>query len=100
MNTELLNKVEQSVKNLEDKSVRLYFLVQDTKGNARAGVRHIYDMALTLKNNGFNPIIIHEGKEYTGVSEWLGEKYMELPHESIEGDSLKISPEDFIFVPE
>jgi len=100
MNTELLNKVEESVKNLEDKSVRLYFLVQDTKGNARAGVRHIYDMALTLKNNGFNPIIIHEGKEYTGVSEWLGEEYMELPHESIEGENLKISPEDFIFVPE
>ena len=47
MDTQLLQKVEQSVKNLEDKSVRLYFLVQDTKGNARASVRHTYDMALT-----------------------------------------------------
>ena len=100
MDTELLKKVEQSVQNLEDKSVRIYFLVQDTKGNAKAGVRHIYEIALTLKNNGFNPIIIHENDEYAGVGQWLGEEYMSLPHESIDGQNLKISPEDFIVVPE
>ena len=100
MKTELLNKVELSVQKLEDKLVRIYFLTQDTKGNAKASVRQTYETALALKNNGFNPIIIHETKEYTGVSEWLGEKYMELPHESIDGDELKISPEDFIVVPE
>ena len=100
MDTELLKKVEQSVQNLEDKSVRIYFLVQDTKGNAKAGVRHIYEIALTLKNNGFNPIIIHENQEYAGVGQWLGEEYMSLPHESIDGQNLKISPEDFIVVPE
>ena len=54
MNEETILKVEQSVKNLTDKSSRIYFLCQDTKGNAKAGVRMIYDMALTLKNNGFN----------------------------------------------
>lgn len=100
MDTQLLQKVEQSIKNLEDKSVRIYFLVQDTKGNAKASVRHIYEIALTLKNNGFNPIIIHENKEYVGVSEWMGEEYMSLPHESIDGQNLQISPEDFIVVPE
>lgn len=100
MDIELLKKVEQSVQNLENKLVRIYFLVQDTKGNAKASVRQTYETALTLKNNGFNPIIIHEAKEYVGVSEWLGEEYMELPHESIDGQDLKISPEDFIVVPE
>ena len=45
----------------------------------------IYEMALTLKNNGFNPIIIHEGKDYTGVSEsWLGERNIwRLPHSNL-----------------
>lgn len=100
MDTELLKKVELSVQRLTDKSVRIYFLTQDTKGNAKASVRQTYEIALTLKNNGFNPIIIHETKEYTGVSEWLGKEYMELPHETIEGEDLKISPEDFIVVPE
>jgi len=75
-------------------------LVQDTKGNARASVRYIYQMAMTLKNNGFNSIILHEKPEYFGVSSWLDEEYMKLPHNAIEGTNLSISPEDIIVIPE
>lgn len=100
MNDETIQKVEQSIKNLTDKKSRIYFLCQDTKGNAKAGVRTIYQIALTLKENGYNPIIMHEKNDYEGVASWLGEKYMELPHQSIETQDLKISPEDFIVVPE
>jgi glycosyltransferase involved in cell wall biosynthesis len=57
-------------------------------------------MAYTLLENGFNPIIIHETKDYQGVSSWLGEKYSKLPHQTIEGENLAISPEDFIVIPE
>jgi glycosyltransferase involved in cell wall biosynthesis len=101
MELEKIEKLEKSIENLKNKSSRIYFLVQDTKGNPRAGVRYIYDFALSLKKNGFNPIIIHETKEYKGVGEWLGEEYMEsLPHQTIEGENLAISPEDFIVIPE
>jgi len=100
MNEETILKVEQSVKNLTDKSHRIYFLVQDTKGNAKAGVRMIYDIALTLKNQGFNTIIMHEKNDYKGVSSWMGDDYMEIPHVSIEAQELKVSPEDFIIIPE
>jgi hypothetical protein len=57
-------------------------------------------MALTLKNNGFNTIIIHETKDYQGVGEWLGQEYMELPHQEIESQNLELSPEDFVVIPE
>lgn len=100
MELEKIEKIEQSLKNLEDKNARIYFLVQDTKGNPKAGVRYIYDVALKLKNNGYNPIIIHESNDYKGVSEWLDETYMELPHQSIEGQNLAMSPEDLIVIPE
>ncbi len=100
MNEETILKVEQSVKNLSDKSCRIYFLCQDTKGNAKAGVKMIYDMALTLKNNGFNTIIMHEKNDYHGVETWLGKEYSELPHSCIENQDLKVSPEDFIVIPE
>jgi hypothetical protein len=100
MDLERLEKMEQSIKNLEERTSRIYFLVQDTKGNPKAGIRHIYQIALTLKNNGFNPIIIHESKDYKGVGEWLGNEYMELPHQTIEGENLQISPEDLIVIPE
>ena len=57
-------------------------------------------MALTLKNKNFNVVIIHETKEYQGVSSWLNEDYSSLPHQEIEGQNLAISPEDFVVIPE
>ena len=67
MNQEQISKLEKSIQNMKDKSSRIYFLVQDTKGNARASVRYIYQMAMALKNNGFNSIMLHEKPEYFGV---------------------------------
>ncbi len=93
-------KIEGSLKNLEDKTSRIYFFVQDTKGNARASVRYIYQMAMSLKESGYNSIILTEKSDYFGVQTWLGEEYMELPHRSVEGQNLEISPEDTIIVPE
>jgi hypothetical protein len=100
MELETIKKVEQSIENLENRKSRIYFLVQDTKGHAKGAVRYTYQMALTLKENGFNPIIIHEKNDYVGVSEWLGEEYMTIKHESIESQGLKITPDDFIIIPE
>ena len=100
MDLEKIQKVEGSIKNLELRSARIYFLVQDTKGNPKASIKYIYDIAMTLKNNNYNPIIIHETKEYEGVSSWLDESYDVLPHQSIDGQNLAISPEDIIVLPE
>lgn len=101
MNTEQIKKLENSIQNMKDKKSRLYFVVQDTKGNARAGLRYIYQMAMTLKEDGYNPIILHETKDYFGVADWLGEEYMtELPHKSIDEGNLEISPDDLLIIPE
>lgn len=97
---ERVSKIEQSIKNLKEKNSRIYFFVQDTKGNARASVRYIYQMALTLKELGYNSIMLHEKNDYYGVANWLSPKFMELPHKSVEGQNLEISPEDMIIVPE
>jgi len=67
MNQEQILKVENSIKNMEEKTLRIYFLVQDTKGNAKASVRYIYQMAMALKNSGYNPTILHEKPDYFGV---------------------------------
>jgi hypothetical protein len=100
MENQLQEKVKQSITILREKQARIYFLVQDTKGNAKASVRLIYQMAKTLKDNGFNPIILHEKSDYAGVVAWLDEEYMSLPHRAIEGQNLEISPEDFLVIPE
>jgi hypothetical protein len=101
MSTENYEKLERSINNMKEKLSRIYFMVQDTKGNAKASIKYIYHMALTLKNNGYNAIILHEKPEYFGVSSWLGEEYMtKLEHRSIDGTSLEISPDDLIIIPE
>ena len=101
MNNDNHEKLEMSINRMKEKLSRIYFMVQDTKGNAKASVRYIYQMALTLKRNGYNAIILHEKPEYFGVSSWLGEEYMtELDHRAIEGTSLEISPDDLIIIPE
>jgi hypothetical protein len=101
MNNDNHEKLELSINRMKEKLSRIYFMVQDTKGNAKASVRYIYQMALTLKRNGYNAIILHEKPEYFGVSSWLSEEYMtELEHRAIEGTSLEISPDDLIIIPE
>ena len=93
-------KIEESISNLKDKKNKIYFFVQDTKGNAKASVRYIYQMANVLLKQGYNPIILHEKPDYFGVSSWLGEQYSNIPHQSIEGQNLQVAPEDFIIIPE
>lgn len=99
MESGVKEKIQLSIKNLEEKKAKIYFLVQDTKNNAKASVRYIYQMAKTLQDNGFNPIILHEKKDYAGVM-WMGEEYMSIPHKSIEGENLAVTPEDFLVIPE
>ena len=101
MNQENITKLEQSIQNMKDKKSRIYLLVQDTKGNAKASVSYIYNLGMALLNSGYNPIMLHEKPDYTGVDSWLGGSYMEyLPHKAIEGTNLEVSPEDFIVIPE
>jgi hypothetical protein len=100
MSQEILTKLEKSIKNMKDKKSKIFLLVQDTKGNAKASVAYVYRLAMALKNLNYNPIILHEKIDYTGVSEWLGEEYMELDHQPIEGGNLQVAPEDFLVISE
>lgn len=99
--TEIIQKLESSVENFKNKNFKIYFFTQDTRGNANASVRYIYQLALKLKNNGFDANILHEKADYQGVANWLGENYMnELPHKSVDGNNLQITPEDVVIIPE
>lgn len=100
MNQEQISKIENSIENLKNKKNKIYFLVQDTKGNAKASVSYIYRVALTLQKNGFSPVILHEKDDYTKVGSWLGEEFDTIQHQSIQSQNLAVSPEDFIIIPE
>jgi len=91
---------ESAIDRLEKKESVIYFLVYDTKGNARAAIKHIYDMALALKENGYNTKILVEEKTYVGVKDWLGDIYDILPVESIKEGKTALNIDDIIVIPE
>lgn len=100
MNQEQISKIESSVERLKTKTSKIYFIVQDTKGNAKASIEYIYNLALALRENGYNPIMLHEKPDYTSVSSWMNGDVDSLTHQSIEGGQLAVTPDDFIVVPE
>lgn len=100
MEQELIEKIKLSIKNIEEKKNRIYFFVQDTRGNAKSSLAYIYNMAMTLHETGHTVIMLHEKNDFTSVTSWLGEEFSVLTHQSVEGTNLQIAPEDIIVIPE
>lgn len=105
---EQIAQVKNAVAALDSKNFKIYFFTLDTKGNPTAGIANIYEQVKILNQMGYNACILHEKNDYSlranennqGIAEWLGEDYANLPHVSIEGQQLNISPSDFIVIPE
>lgn len=93
-------KLKESLNRLENNESIVYFLTYDTKNNPRASVKYIYDLCLTLKNNGVNAKILVEDNTYNGVKNWLGDRYDSLEIVSIKDDKIELRLEDTIVVPE
>jgi len=99
-NNENIEKINTALGRLEDSKSIVYFLTYDTKNNARASVKYIYDLALTLNQNGIKSKLLVEDSTYVGVESWLGDKYKELEVVSIKEDKVEINIDDTIVVPE
>jgi len=105
---EQIKQVKEVLSKLENKDFNLYFFTLDTKGNPTAGIANIYEHVKILNELGYSAAILHEKNDYKlkgdengqGIADWLGEEYASLPHVSIEGQQLNISPADFIVIPE
>jgi hypothetical protein len=105
---EQIKQGKQAIENFENKNFNLYFFTLDTKGNPTAGIANIYEHVKILNKLGYNAKILCEKNDYKlrgdengqGIAEWLGEEYANLPHVSIEGQQLNITPSDVIVIPE
>jgi hypothetical protein len=95
-----IEKIESAYEILEKNKHSVYFLTYDTKNNARAAIKHIYDMALTLRRYGVDAKILVEDNTYTKVNGWLGKTYDEIPVVTIKGDKTEVEVYDMIVVPE
>jgi len=97
---ENITKLEDALSRLENNEYKVYFLTYDTKGNARAAIKYIYDTALTLRGEGIDARILVEDKSYNGVKSWLGDTYEEIPVVTIKEDKIQMGIDDVLVVPE
>jgi glycosyltransferase involved in cell wall biosynthesis len=99
-NENTIKFLESALERLENKQSIIYFLIYDTKNNPRAAIKHIYDMALVLRENGYNSRMLVEEKSYNGVEKWLGNTYDNIPVIAIKEDKPELNFDDIIVVPE
>ena len=92
--------INEAIERLDKLESNVYVFVQDAKGNAKASIKHSYDLVRVLNENEFNAHILVENKDYEGVSSWLPLEYDETPVVSIEEGSLQVRPDDLVIIPE
>lgn len=102
---EIVKSLKENVEKMEKKDFSMFFFAMDTQGAPIASISNIYEHVKILNELGYRAFVLHEKNEYSQrqlqfIKSWLGDEYGELPHASIEDQTVKINATDFIFVPE
>ena len=117
-----LERIDEAIKKLKDNDFTFYFFVVDCKNVPNGNMQYIYQLAKTLNDKNYKVKMLYQleneysqseieelkrkdkpiddRKLFNGVGEWLGEEYMKLPHLNISKEEWKVSPSDFLFIPE
>ncbi len=118
----VVQRIEKAINEINEKKNKWYFFVVDSKNVPNGSMSYIYQMALSMKERGYDVTMIYQiDKEYTekeieeltkegkpidqsrvftGVGEWLGQEYANLPHMNIQKEQWVVAPSDFLFIPE
>ena len=91
----ILANIKAEIDKIENKKNRIYFFVIDTKGAPSGSLEYIYNLALILKEDGYNVSMLHTEDEFVGVESWLGKEYAELPHFNVNKGDIGTSSEEY-----
>ena len=117
-----LSRLNDALKSLDTKDFTMYFFVIDCKNVPNGELQYVYQIAKSLYDREYNVKMVYqldneyteqeleklkrknkpidENRIFTGVGEWLGEGYSSLPHMNISKEEWKVTPSDFLFIPE
>lgn len=96
----VIENINKEISKIDKKENRIYFFVIDTKGVSSGSLEYIYNLALMLKDEGYDVSMLHTEDEFVGVESWLGERYASLPHYNVNKDEMGTSPSDLLFIPD
>lgn len=96
----IIENIDKEINKIDKKENHIYFFVIDTKGVPSGSLEYIYNLALILKNDGYDVSMLHTEEEFVGVGAWLGEEYTSLPHFNVNSGEIGTSPSDLLFIPD
>jgi hypothetical protein len=96
----VIENIQKEISRIDKKENKIYFFVIDTKGVSSGSLEYIYNLALILKNEGYDVNMLHTEDEFVGVGAWLGEEYVNLPHFNVNKGEIGTAPSDVLFIPE
>ena len=96
----VIENIEREISKIDKKENRIFFFVIDTKGVPSGSLEYIYNLALILKEEGYDVSMLHTEEEFVGVGAWLDERYANLPHYNVNKGEVGTSPSDLLFIPE
>lgn len=117
-----IERIEETIANLKENDFNIYFFVVDSQNVPNSSLAYIYELAKTLHDKKYNVTMLYQlqgeyteaelykkkkkgkqidpSKVFTGVGEWLGKEYADIPHMNISHTQWKVSPADILFIPE
>lgn len=97
---EIAKNIQAEMSKIDSKTNKILFFVIDTKGVPSGSLKYIYNLALMLKEDGYDVSMLHTEDEFVGVQSWLGDRYANLPHYNINKEKINTSPSDILFIPD
>ena len=118
----IIERIEKAIEQIDKKESTLYFFISDCKNTPNSNTQYIYQMAKGVQDLGYKVCMLYQiNDEYTpkeleqmkkkgqpfepfrvfeGVGKWMGEEFGNLRHLNIANGNWKVSPSDFLFIPE
>lgn len=122
MNNNVIDRIDKAISDLKNNRFTIYFFVADCKNVPNSSMEYIYEMAKTFQDKGYNVTMLYqldneysdkeldelkrkekfidENRIFTGVREWMGYDYANIPHLNISKGNWSVSPSDYLFIPE
>lgn len=122
MNNNVIDRIDKAISDLKNNRFTIYFFVADCKNVPNSSMEYIYEMAKTFQDKGYNVTMLYqldneysdkeldelkrkekfidENRIFTGVREWMGDDYADIPHLNISKGNWSVSPSDYLFIPE
>lgn len=94
--------MQEKINKIVKKENKILFYVPDTQGQILASIYEIYLHATTLKNSGYNVMLVSDTNDYQ-QPDWFNDNLIDLKvltPKVIEEEKIEISAEDIIITPE